>query len=479
MQIRKLLLVVSFLIGCMPLLKAQKLTTEQYIAIYKGAAIEEMQRSGVPAAIKLAQGIVETQSGNGWLVLNSNNHFGIKCKNNWSGKTVSYDDDARGECFRVYESARDSYKDHSDFLRNNPRYSFLFQFSQDDYKSWAFGLKQAGYATNKTYPQQLIKVIEDYNLQKYSLQALGKIPMDNDDVPATPVYAGNNNPTRSATRPAPTVTPAKAPPAMDMGSYPKGVFEINGRKVVFVAAGTSLIQLANEKNIRLSKLVKFNDLEDDRPLKRNTFIFLQRKAKKGKNDYHTVATTETMHDIAQAEGVQMKWLRRRNKMSEGEEPAAGQRLALNGYASAKPGLAVNAPKQEEQEDFSPRKALNGLKQELERASEGSAASVPVAKEAPVQQQQGLPEGMVEDLKKVAEVTPVTSRAPASAPTSNTPAPVKTPTAKPGATLYHDVQPKETLFAIARQYNTTISQLQQWNNLQGNDIKIGQRLLVGK
>lgn len=481
MQIRKLLLVVSFLVGCMPLLKAQKLTTEQYIALYKGAAIEEMRRSGVPAAIKLAQGIVETQSGNGWLVLNSNNHFGIKCKNNWTGKTVSYDDDARGECFRVYETARDSYKDHSDFLRNNPRYSFLFQFSQDDYKSWAFGLKQAGYATNKTYPQQLIKVIEDYDLQRYSLQALGRIPLDR-DVTTNPVYAGgnkHNTSNGSASRPAATVAAPIAPPAMDLGSYPKGVFEINGRKVIFVAAGTSLIQLANEKDIRLSKLVRFNDLEDDRPLKRNTFIFLQRKAKKGRNDYHTVAATETMHDIAQAEGVQMKWLRRRNKMSEGEEPAPGQRLALNGYASAKPRLAVNAPKQEEPADFSPRKALDGLKEEIEKASEGSVAAVPAAKETPAPQQNGLPPGMVEDLKKVAEVTPVAPRAQAPAQTDNPPAPVKTAAAKPGVLQYHDVQPKETLFAIARQYNTTVSQLQQWNNLSGNDIKIGQRLLVGK
>ena len=176
MQVRKFLLVVSFLIGFVTILQAQTMSTQQYIATYKNLAIEEMRRSGVPAAIKLAQGIVETQSGNGTLCLQSNNHFGIKCKNTWTGKTIKYDDDAAQECFRVYETARDSYRDHSDFLHSNPRYAFLFQFDGDDYKSWAFGLKQAGYATNKTYPQQLIKVIEDYDLQRYTLIAMGKDP---------------------------------------------------------------------------------------------------------------------------------------------------------------------------------------------------------------------------------------------------------------------------------------------------------------
>ncbi|HEY1165261.1 MAG TPA: glucosaminidase domain-containing protein, partial [Chitinophaga sp.] len=117
----------------MPLLKAQTMTTQQYIARYKDIAVDEMRRSGIPASIKLAQGILETQSGNGWLVLNSNNHFGIKCKNNWVGETVNYDDDARQECFRKYGSAADSYRDHSAFLKNNPRYAFLFQFDPEDY----------------------------------------------------------------------------------------------------------------------------------------------------------------------------------------------------------------------------------------------------------------------------------------------------------------------------------------------------------
>src|SRR5690606_35110935 len=115
-----------------------------------------MKRSGVPAAITLAQGILESESGNSELVKKSNNHFGIKCKSTWTGDTVSHDDDANGECFRAYKNASDSYRDHSDFLRGNKRYADLFKLSQDDYAGWAKGLKKAGYATNPRYPDLLI-----------------------------------------------------------------------------------------------------------------------------------------------------------------------------------------------------------------------------------------------------------------------------------------------------------------------------------
>src|ERR1022692_3656457 len=130
-----------------------------YINAYKDIAISEMQRSGIPSAIILAQGIHETEAGTSELVRKSNNHFGIKCKDTWTGSVVYHEDDARGECFRSYGSPLDSYKDHSDFLRNSARYAFLFKIDPADYSSWAHGLKKAGYATNKKYPQILIKLI--------------------------------------------------------------------------------------------------------------------------------------------------------------------------------------------------------------------------------------------------------------------------------------------------------------------------------
>ena len=152
---------------------------ENYIARYRELAIAEMQRTGVPAAIKLAQGIHETTAGTSDLVIRSNNHFGIKCKSNWTGESVTHTDDAPDECFRKYANVEDSYRDHSDFLKNNTRYAGLFRLDPEDYKGWANGLKRAGYATNPKYPLLIIKLIEDYHLQDYSLIALGKMERGN------------------------------------------------------------------------------------------------------------------------------------------------------------------------------------------------------------------------------------------------------------------------------------------------------------
>jgi LysM repeat protein len=149
---------------------------KSYIETYKDLAIAEMQRTGVPASITLAQGIHETMAGTSDLVLSSNNHFGIKCKTGWSGPSVRHDDDLRAECFRKYETPEESYKDHSDFLKTGPRYAFLFSLEPTDYVGWAVGLKRAGYATSPVYSQVLIKLIKDYNLQRFTYEALGMDP---------------------------------------------------------------------------------------------------------------------------------------------------------------------------------------------------------------------------------------------------------------------------------------------------------------
>ena len=156
-------------------ISAQKITPEEYIALYKDFAIREMKRMGVPASITLAQGILETESGNSILVKKSNNHFGIKCKNTWGAEGVSHDDDEKGECFRAYKTAEGSYRDHSNFLRGNQRYGFLFKLDAADYKAWCYGLKKAGYATNPSYPQILINTIEKYNLNQYTLESINEV----------------------------------------------------------------------------------------------------------------------------------------------------------------------------------------------------------------------------------------------------------------------------------------------------------------
>ena len=152
----------------------KKEAINKYIEEYRDLAITEMKRTGIPAAITLAQGIHESGAGKSELAEKSNNHFGIKCKSNWTGETVKHNDDAKGECFRKYDSVTDSFKDHSDFLKAGSRYTFLFSIDPADYCAWANGLKQAGYATNPKYPQMLIRLVEEYGLQQYTFMGLEK-----------------------------------------------------------------------------------------------------------------------------------------------------------------------------------------------------------------------------------------------------------------------------------------------------------------
>lgn len=150
---------------------------EGYIDTYAAVAKEEMLQYGIPASITIAQGILESGAGKGELVQKANNHFGIKC-HNWKGQKVYHDDDAQGECFRKYSLAKFSYRDHSLFLTGRKRYTDLFKLPKDDYKGWAKGLRKAGYATDKKYPDKLISIIERYELYKYDGQVLGKAEKD-------------------------------------------------------------------------------------------------------------------------------------------------------------------------------------------------------------------------------------------------------------------------------------------------------------
>ena len=244
-----------------------------YINTYKFLAIAEMQRSGVPASIILAQGIHETSAGTSELVIASNNHFGIKCKANWTGQTVYHDDDAKGECFRSYAIAADSYKDHSDYLKQTPRYAFLFKLNPEDYEAWAYGLKKAGYATNIKYSQILIKLIEDYDLEKYSLIAMGKLPAEQ---PAEGSLAGEMM--RSS---LPGFTDSSSQKSVPSAIYPDGAFSINAAKCIYAKAGVSLLSLSNQYDIPLSHLLEFNDMNQENILNNDQLIFLQRKRKTG------------------------------------------------------------------------------------------------------------------------------------------------------------------------------------------------------
>lgn len=304
-------------------------TILQYIADYKELAVAEMQRTGVPASIKLAQGIHETTAGTSALVRKSNNHFGIKCKSTWTGESVSHDDDARGECFRKYSSPEDSWKDHSNFLKNNSRYASLFELDPLDYKDWAYGLKKAGYATNPRYPQVIMKLIEEYHLQDYSMIALGKmnpgdealahLPAKSNDA-ISPVQAVENTTVQAVTE-DPVV-------AAEQPDYPSGEFRINETKVIYARKGTSMLSLAQQYNVGLARLFEFNEMQETETLEKDQLIYLQRKRKTGNNEFHIVKPGETLEDIARQEAIRIESLLEYNYLGSNSRPAPGTQLYL-------------------------------------------------------------------------------------------------------------------------------------------------------
>ena len=314
-------IIISILISMVSLTAAaQRLSIEEYIEQFKEIAINEMKRSGVPASITLAQGILESENGNSELVKKSNNHFGIKCKSTWSGESVTHDDDATGECFRAYTNAGDSYRDHSDFLKANKRYSSLFSLDPVDYEGWARGLKKAGYATNPRYPDLLIKYIQQYDLQQYSLAALNQIPETDiakkEEVKnVLPVVKIDENPTALNMN---TVTDA----GLDK------IISINDTKCVLVKKGTSLLLVANKNNISLSKLMEFNDMTEEGILGKDQYVYLQKKSKTGDRELYIVQYGETIYDVAQKNGIQLKYLLEYNNLNTTAKLITNSRLFL-------------------------------------------------------------------------------------------------------------------------------------------------------
>lgn len=330
---RIIVLSVFLVLSVQSVFSQKKEDIVNYINAYKDLAISEMKRTGVPATIKLAQGIHETNAGTSDLVRKSNNHFGIKCKTGWTGGKVYHDDDAAGECFRSYASAADSYRDHSNFLRGSPRYAFLFDLEPTDYEGWAYGLKKAGYATNVKYSQILIRIIKENNLEQYTLIALGK--MD----PAEEVMA-------SLPSKAPVASRETAPPetiiTVPVPDYPAGQFLINRTKVIFAKTGASWLSVAEEYDIPLGRLLDFNDLKTDGEIAHpGQLVFIQRKRKVGATEYHLVKKGERLYDICQTEGIRMESLLSLNHLYEGMEPAEGQLLSLQHPASERPALKTD------------------------------------------------------------------------------------------------------------------------------------------
>ena len=325
---------------------AQQDKVNAYVEKYKDLAIVEMQRTGVPAAITLAQGILESGYGESELCKNSNNHFGIKCKVDWIGEKVYADDDESNECFRKYPDPLSSYKDHSDFLKSRPHYAFLFNLEPTDFESWAHGLKKAGYATERTYAERLIGLIKNYNLNSYTYLALDKS--------YTPKisWALNEASVQDLTKKtiATTIVADEKAVALPKNNNIKlkeinttvslEIFEINDTKVIQANAGTSLLAIAQTHNISLKRLIEYNELNNFEVLENDQLIFLERKPKKGNKDFHIVAAGESLYNIAQKEGIRLEYLAEYNGLNKSIYPLAGETIYLRTKAPITPKFSI-------------------------------------------------------------------------------------------------------------------------------------------
>lgn len=282
----------------------RKMSRSEYIDTYKDLAMREMERTGIPASITLAQGILESGDGNSTLARRGNNHFGIKC-HDWKGKTIKQDDDDKNECFRKYKSVEESYRDHSEFLTGRSRYIELFTYNSEDYKAWAKGLKKAGYATSPTYAEALIGIIEENELHQYDREVIALSGAGHMGKPVylTTEYAGSRK-----------------------------AYYNNRVKYVLAREGDSFYSLSEELDLFHWQLPKYNDLPEKTIFSEGEKVYLQpkrNKAEAGKKT-HIVKDSETLHEISQHYAIKLDKLAKRNQINPDAELKSGQELLLRG-----------------------------------------------------------------------------------------------------------------------------------------------------
>lgn len=319
----------------------------EYIRTYAKLAVEEMHLYKIPASITLSQGILETGGGQSRLAEIANNHFGIKCKAEWTGEVITHTDDAPNECFRKYKSPQESYRDHSKFLAERPYYKDLFKLDLYDYKAWAHGLKKAGYATNPKYAGILISRIEKYKLNEFDrlhpseveaklLELFGKSDTQlltgiTDATGTTGEVIAAVVPTPMATvveetidKPVKTIEVAKREenPMMRIKKH------ANGLQYVIANEGETISKLANLYEIDPKKLAKYNELPVNGKLTTGQLVFFDKKKNKGTENYYKVQEGDNMYLIAQKVGMKIDKLYSLNRMKVGQQPKPGILLNL-------------------------------------------------------------------------------------------------------------------------------------------------------
>ena len=266
----------------------QEISRKEYIEKYSSLAVKQMHQYRIPASITLAQGILESNNGNSRLATKANNHFGIKC-HGWEGKKIFADDDKKNECFRNYKNVLESFVDHSLFLNKYSRYEFLFDYKITDYKSWAKGLKKAGYATNNKYPELLIKIIEENKLYQFDSKKIDKN-----------LISGKRN----------------------IYMHPNKI------KYVISKNQETYKTIAKSLNIKLKQILKYNDDNNQSVLIVGTKVFIQPKRNRSKQRIHVVNNGEDLRTISQTYGVKMKSLKKRNQLILKNSLNNGDKLRL-------------------------------------------------------------------------------------------------------------------------------------------------------
>jgi LysM repeat protein len=439
-----------------------KMTVDQYVEKYAKIAIEEMHRSRIPASITLAQGLLESGNGNSRLALQANNHFGIKCKADWKGETLNEDDDAPQECFRKYPTPLDSYKNHSDFLMKGSRYAFLFDLEPTDYQSWAMGLRKAGYATNPRYGEILIATIEKNNLQRFDLVKPTEVEVKEIIAEKKEVIAEQKS------------------------------LIINNIPAIVVKQGESFASIASAYDMRVWQIYKYNDLSKSDNITAGDTLYLKPKNYKGLVETYQIGPTENIHIISQRFAIKLSRLYKYNRMKEGEEPAAGETVYLRSKrldaiklrTGSTPTIAVDTAYNDRIYD-DPKKNIetiapaipedkydveaHGVKEDMAffHFVQGGETLFSIAKKYNVQVDgikmlNNLPNENI----KVGMRLIINPNQPAIKPNEES--------VIPG---YHQVRQGETLYSIARLYNTTVNEIKALNEMQSDSIHVGEELIV--
>ncbi len=473
-----------------------------YAEQYKGIAIAEMQRVGIPASIKLAQGILESSSGGSELAQNANNHFGVKCGSNWNGKSYKKKDDDyndKGEkiesCFRKYANPEESFYDHSEFLRDPRkyyRYGFLFGLDKRDYRGWAKGLESAGYATEKGYGDKLIDLIEKYKLYQYDdpeIQAMNSGKMNDGNA------TGKKNKRGRKWRNQPedednSIGGTNGKPA----PIPPRVGRINDVKVVLAKQGETIDDIANVFRLKPERVADYNERRytPGKPLDAGTRIFISEKRSKwrGRAKHHFVRDNQTMFEISQQYGIKLKDLLKKNGMVPGQEPESGERVRVRGRRSSDEQVRLRTnttPTNNRPANNKPSTTVGDELFEIggdqpnttpnNKPSTGGSGqtNTPTKPNTPTGTKPSTSPGSGSLPNDPVPVTGGSQTTPSGAPVV-TPPPINPPPAanQPG---FHTVVKGDTLFSLSRKYNITVAKLKSLNGMTNDSIQLGQKLRV--